>query len=116
MNTDIIHPVGNSSLQSHLVLNEERMCGTLTLIAPGQEIAPNDDFASHEHVLFVAEGSVTLRIGDLFHVLNQDQALRLAPGQMATLCNDGHTWAKVLLLELQVPAPVDPLLVELPRP
>lgn len=116
MNTDTIGSVGIASLPSRTILSEERLNGSLLLLESGQEITLGDTSATQEHVLFVADGSITIRIGELSHVLNKDQAMFLAPGKTATLRNSAPGWAKVLRLDLQVPAPVDPLVVELPRP
>jgi redox-sensitive bicupin YhaK (pirin superfamily) len=116
MKTETMDPVVVASHQSRTILNEERMNGSLMLLESGQEITLSDDSAPQEHVLFVADGSLTVRIGEISHVLNKDQAMHLDAGKTATLCNDTQGWAKVLRLDLPVPAPADPLVVELPRP
>lgn len=116
MNTETTGSIGLASHPSRTILSEERMNGSLMLLESGQELSLDDTTSNQEHVLFVAEGSLTVRIGELSHVLNKDQAMHLPAGKSATLCNDTAGWAKILRLDLQLPAPVDPLVVELPRP
>lgn len=114
MNTETMDPVAFH--QARTILSEERMNGSLLLLESGQELALGQDASLQEHVLFVADGSITIRIGELSHVLNKDQAMHIAAGKDASLRNDTQGWAKILRLDLQIPAPVDPLVVELPRP
>lgn len=100
MNTITSLPPVTTSASSKIVLSQDGFrCSlhTLPLASTGSSF---DVPESPEHLLFVVDGEITVRSGDVNTIVNKDEALRLPDGKSASVeARDGEN-AKVLQIEI----------------
>lgn len=95
------------------ILNEDRMKAAVIRLEVGEEIELPLDPTAQDHLLCVIEGSATLRLRDLNHVLNFEQAMHLAGHDPVTVWNHGPTAARLLRVDVHTPPP-PPMIVTMP--
>ncbi len=116
MNTilETMTPETKEHAYQRVVLNENRVKATLLVVEANEQIDTGEDMPADEHILFVSQGRATVRVGEVNHVLNQEQALHLAQGAKATIWNHGSTPAKLLRVDVRLPVLSEPMLVTMP--
>lgn len=110
MNPEIVtlDPVISSTLARGILSHDGVNCTLLTL-SPGDETPYTDAAHTPEQLLFVVDGQVTVRFGDVNTIVNADHALLLAAGRPYSLAAAPAGTAKVLRVELpprRVVAPI----------
>lgn len=81
------------------VLSGEGLDCTLLALAPAEQTAGPEPHADQDHVLFVIEGSVNVRVGELTFLVNHDEALHIAAGRPYTVAAVPSGWAKILRVD-----------------
>lgn len=84
---------------SKTVLAKDTLVCTLLALAPGEETATAEGQATREQMLYVAEGAVTVRIGDLNYLLHREEALHVPAGKEHAILAHASGWAKLLRVE-----------------
>lgn len=100
MNSSIttLDPI-NTATHAKAILSHDGFRCTLFTLAPGDELSrPAEEV--DEHVLFVVDGEVTLRIGKVNTILAKEQAHHIAKGQHHAIAAHASGWAKVLRVDV----------------
>jgi mannose-6-phosphate isomerase-like protein (cupin superfamily) len=67
--------------QTKTLLSQEGFTCSLILLAPGGETPRHEAEQADEHILYVAEGRVVIRFGDVNTILGKDQSLLVSKGR-----------------------------------
>jgi mannose-6-phosphate isomerase-like protein (cupin superfamily) len=100
MNPDIttLNPPASTAVTKNILSKHGFNCA-LIVLSRGDETARADSTQMAEHLLFVVEGEVTVRFGDVNTVVNKDEAL-LIPKEKEYSVLSHLGWAKVLRVEV----------------
>lgn len=74
-------------------------CSLLTL-APGDETPRREAQEVEDHILFVIDGDVTVRFGDVNTMLAKDGALLIPKGKPHLIAAGAGGWAKLLRVDI----------------
>lgn len=102
-------------LNTKTILAKEGFHCSLLTLAPGDETPRREANQVEEHVLFVADGSATIRIGDVNTILAKDQAILIRPGQEYVIAAHPGGWAKILKTDVPPRQIVTPQIITLDR-
>lgn len=105
------HPTDSPWLLSKTILTEGEIEGTLTVLGPGVETQAPDHPVAHDTVLFVAEGTPTVIIGELNYVLRPEEAFVVQRGKTHRFHNESPAPARVFAVSLPAPRPAEPAIV-----
>lgn len=112
MNTST-HLTESTALSRRILSQDDIDCSVMAL-APGEEIACEDAHWTQEHLLFVIEGGVLVRMGDVTRMMGRDEALLIAPGRNSTITADASGWARLLLVDFTRRTIVEPPIFTVP--
>src|SRR5687768_12143688 len=76
------------------ILSKNGFTCSLMMLAPGDETPPRDADQVEEHVLYIVEGSATVRFEDVNTILNKDEAMLIPRGKQHVIAADSGAWAK----------------------
>jgi mannose-6-phosphate isomerase-like protein (cupin superfamily) len=100
---------------SKTILSKNGFTCSLLMLAPGDETPrPNADQVE-EHVLYIVEGSATVRFEDLNTILNEDEAMLIPRGKQHVIAADSGAWAKLLRLDVPPRQVVVPQIISFDR-
>ena len=68
-------------INSKTILSKNGFTCSLLTLAPGDETPPRETDQVEEHILYIVEGTATVRFEDLNTILNKDEALLIPPGK-----------------------------------
>lgn len=88
------------SASTRKILSKEGFNCSLITLSPGDDTARVEAAQLDEHILFVVDGQVTVRAGDVNTILNQDDALLIPKGRAHTIVAQPAGRAKVLRVEV----------------
>lgn len=101
MNTmPLITELPTHSTLTKTVLSENGIHGAVIMVGPAEEVAPLPEREIPERILFVAEGEVTVHVGELYYILKKDEALRVAKGGEHTIVGAPGGWSRILRIDL----------------
>jgi hypothetical protein len=89
------------------------MRAAVVYLEAGEEIELPLEPTAQMHLLCVIQGRATVRVGELNHVLNLEQAMQVGGHERVAVWNHGDTPAKLLRVDVQTPPPA-PMLVTMP--
>ena len=104
-----------SSLNTKTILAQEGFTCSLLTLAPGDETPRHDTNHVEEHLLFVIEGEVTVRTGEVNTLLHKDQALLIPKGQVHVIAAHPGNWAKLLRVDVPPRQLVTPQILSFDR-
>lgn len=102
-------------LNTRTILAKEGYTCTLLTLAPGEETALRATNQSEDHLLFVIEGSVTLRAGEVNTILGKDQAVPLRKGDETVVVAQPDGWTKLLRIDIPPRQIVTPQIITFDR-
>jgi quercetin dioxygenase-like cupin family protein len=70
------------------------------MLAPGDERPSREADQIEEHLLYVVDGSATIRFDDLNTILNKDEALLIPRGKQHVIAAHPGAWAKLLRVDV----------------
>ena len=70
------------------------------MLAPGDETPPREIDPPKEHLLYIVEGTATVRFEDLNTILNKDEALLIPKGKRHVIAAHPGAWAKLLRVDV----------------
>lgn len=106
---------GTSPLQSSSILNKDGYaCSLMTLTGSDELPLAEQSHEKHNHVVFVIEGSLNVRMGKINVVLNKDEAVFVPSEEQAVIRNLQVPRSKFLRTDVALPPPPPPL-VTLPK-
>jgi mannose-6-phosphate isomerase-like protein (cupin superfamily) len=82
--------------QTKTLLSQEGFTCSLILLAPGGETPRYEAEQTDEHILYVAEGRVVIRFGDVNTILDKDQSLLVSKGRDYVIAAHADQSAKIL--------------------
>ena len=92
-------PVSKATVTKTIFANENFKCSLVSL-APGEEIPGRELNAREDQLLFVIEGEITVRLGEVNTILGRDQAVFIRQGPEYVITGPLEKWAKVLRVEI----------------
>ena len=106
--TTLEHPSRHENTKKILAKNGFE--GALLTLAPAETTTIPDRETAEEHLLFVVDGEVTVRRGEIHTLLSKDAALLLSGGEDGTLQAGAGGPAKVLHVTVPPRRVVEPAL------
>ena len=100
---------------SKTILSKDGFTCFLMMLAPGDETPPREADQVEEHLLYVVEGSATVRFEDLNTILNKDEALLIPRGKQHAIAAHPGAWAKLLRVDVPPRQAVVPQIISLDR-
>jgi mannose-6-phosphate isomerase-like protein (cupin superfamily) len=100
MNRASLLPEKSTTGLTRNVLSRDGIDCTIIGLAPTEEISSHDDRSAQDHVLFVVEGRVIVRLGDLNFILNKDDALHIEHGKEYIITGGASGWSKLLRVDI----------------
>lgn len=100
-----------STAQTKTILVKDQITGSLVWLESEDAILHGEARQVADHILYVAEGQVTVRIGDISTVLSQDQALFVPNRTAHTIAARPGVRAKLLRLEIPPRQQIVPQLI-----
>jgi quercetin dioxygenase-like cupin family protein len=104
-----------ASLNTKTILAKEGFNCSLLTLAPGYETPKREATQAEDHVLFVIDGTVTVRVGDVNTILAKDQAILIHQGQEYVIVAHPGGWAKFLRIDVPPRQTVTPQIITLDR-
>ncbi len=106
---------GSSPLQSSSILNKDGYaCSLMTLNSSDELPLADRSNAKQNHIVFVIEGSLNVRMGEINVVLNKNEAVFVPSDEEAMIRNLQVARSKFLRTDVALPPPPPPL-VTLPK-
>ena len=102
-----LEPPTHSTLQ-RTILAQDGIAATVLAFAPGDETAPAAN--PEPQLLFVIDGEITVRSGELNTMLHKENALLLSPGQEYAIQVQAGSQAKLLRVTLPARPANEPVL------
>ena len=97
------------------ILAKEGFQCSVTMLAPGDKTPLRDAHEVEEHIVFVIEGQVTVRFGDINTMLNKDEALLIPKGREHLFAAGANSWAKILRVDVPPRQVVTPQILTIDR-
>jgi quercetin dioxygenase-like cupin family protein len=97
--TTLDPPTPNATIRK--ILSQDGFDGSLITLTPGEDAYRVDASQSQEHILFVVDGEVTVRSGEVNTILKPEDALLLAKGREHSIV--AHAPGQAKLLQIEVP-------------
>ena len=85
---------------SKTILSKNGFTCSLIMLAPGDETPPRQTDQVEEHLLYIVEGTATVRFEDLNTILNKDEALLIPQGKRHVIAAHPGAWAKLLRVDV----------------
>lgn len=109
-----LDPVTPTATTKPILAKKGFRCSLITL-APGNETPLREAHNVEEHILFVIEGGVTIRFGDINTIIKKDEALLVAKGQSHLIAAGPNGWAKLLQMDIPPRKVVTPQILTVDR-
>jgi mannose-6-phosphate isomerase-like protein (cupin superfamily) len=94
-----LDPIASPVHLDTILAQDGYTCSLLTL-EPGSETPQRAAHDVQEHLLFVVDGEVTVRFGDVNTILNKDQALLVPQGRPHAIAGSEGGPAKLLRIDI----------------
>lgn len=94
-----LDPVMSSIITKSILAQDGFECA-ITTLAPGDETPLREAHNVETHLLFVLDGEVTVRFGEINTVLKKDEALLVSKGQAHLITAGATGWAKLLRVDV----------------
>jgi quercetin dioxygenase-like cupin family protein len=105
----------STPVRAKTILSKDGFTCALIALAPGDETQRHDDRAVEEHLLFVVEGTATVRFDDVNTILNQGEALHIPKGRAHAIAAGPSGGAKLLRVDVPPRQVIVPPLVSMSR-
>jgi quercetin dioxygenase-like cupin family protein len=89
-----------SSIITKSVLAKDGFECTVTTLAPGDETPLREAHNVETHILFILDGKVTVRFGEINTMLKKDEALLVSKGRAHLIAASPDGWAKILRVDV----------------
>ena len=105
-----LEPPSPSALTKNILSKDGFNCSLIEL-APGNQTKIADPSSLEEHILFVLDGVVTVRLGEINTILSKDEALLLPRGSEHSITAHASNAARLLRVEIPPRQIITPPLV-----
>jgi mannose-6-phosphate isomerase-like protein (cupin superfamily) len=85
---------------SRTILSKNGFTCSLIVLDPGEETPPRENDQVEEHVLYIVEGTATVRFEELNTILNKDESLLIPRGKRHVIAAHPETSAKLLRVDV----------------
>lgn len=104
-----------ATLNTKTILEKDGFSCSLLTLAPGDATPRREANQIEDHVLFVADGAATVRVGEVNTILAKDQAMLIRQSQEYVIAAHPGGWAKILRIDVPPRQIVTPQIITLDR-